>query len=52
MTQGLPCISPGVALGKTPSTNGRKFKIGRLTSSPIHPYQFDADGTPEESDLI
>ena len=39
MTQGLPCIPPGVTLNKTPNTSsGRKFKIGHLTSSPIYPY--------------
>ena len=52
VTQGLPYILPRVALDKTCSTSGRKFKIGRLTSSPIHPYQFDTDGAPEESDLL
>ena len=39
VTQKLPCIPPGVTLDKPPSTSGRKFRIGRLTSSPIHPYQ-------------
>ena len=35
VTQGLVCIPPGVALDKTPS--GRKFTIGRLTSSILNP---------------
>ena len=39
VTQGLPCILLGVALDKTPSISGKKFRMGRLTSSPIHPYQ-------------
>ena len=37
MTQGLPCIPPGVALDKTPSTSKKKFSIGRLTSSILNP---------------
>ena len=37
--QRLPCIPSGVALDKTLSTSGRKFKIRRLTSSSIHLYQ-------------
>ena len=32
VTQGLPCIPPGVALDKTPSTSKKKFSIGHLTS--------------------
>ena len=35
VTQGLVYIPPGVALDKTPS--GRKFTIGRLTSSILNP---------------
>ena len=39
VTQGLPCIPPGVILDKTPSTSsGRKSKIGCLTSSLIYSY--------------
>ena len=37
VTQGLPCISPGVALDKTPSTSKWKFTIGRLTSGIFNP---------------
>ena len=37
VTQGLPCIPPGVALDKTPSTSKWKFTIGRLTSSILNP---------------
>ena len=37
VTQGLPCIPPGVALDKTPSTSKWKFTIGRLTSSIFNP---------------
>ena len=33
MTQGFLCISPRVALDKTPSTSKKKFYIGRLTLS-------------------
>ena len=51
MTQGLPYIPLGVALDKTPSISKWKFMIGRLTSS-ISIIKFDADGAPEESDLI
>ena len=51
VTQRLPCISPGVALDKTPSTSKWKLTIGRLTSS-ISIIKFDADGALEESDLI
>ena len=36
-SQGLPRIRPGVASDKTPSTSGRKFTIGRLTSSILNP---------------
>ena len=39
VTQGLLCIPPGVALDKTSSIRGRKFRMGRLTSFPIYPYQ-------------
>ena len=51
VTLGLPCISPGVALDKTPSTSKWKFMIGRLTSS-ISIIKFGANGTLEESGLI
>ena len=51
MTQGLLCIPPGVVLDKTSSTSKWKFTIERLTSS-ISTTKFDADGAPEESDLI
>ena len=37
VTQGLPCIPPGVALDKTPSTSKWKFTIGRLTSGIFNP---------------
>ena len=37
VTQRLLCISPGVALDKTPSITGRKFTIGYLTSSILNP---------------
>ena len=37
MTQGVLCISPGVALDKTPSISKKKFCIGRLTLSILNP---------------
>ena len=37
MSQGFLCISPGVILDKTPSTNKKKFCVGRLTLSILNP---------------
>ena len=37
MTQKFLCISPGVALDKTPSTSKKKFCIRRLTLSILNP---------------
>ena len=37
VTQGLPCIPPGVVLDKTPNTSKKKLRIRRLTSSILNP---------------
>ena len=37
MTQGLPCIPPGIVLDKTPRTSKKKFCIERLISSILNP---------------
>ena len=37
VTQWFLCISPGVALDKTPKTSKRKFYIRRLNSSILNP---------------
>ena len=37
VTQGFLCISPKIALDKTPSTNKKKFCIGRLTLIILNP---------------
>lgn len=50
MTQKLLYISLGVVLDKTLSISGKKYSIGRLTSSIS--IKFDADKTPKEPILI
>ena len=52
VTQGVSCISPTVALDKTPSTSRKKFSIGASHLEHPQSIEFDADRALEKPDLI